>query len=374
MAAASRKTGLSDWGDESFRIPFQILLESYRKDARLNFVGWLLLHRDLIKYLSNRLLIREELKRHPEILQKPVHRPLFIVSLPRTGTTLLQELLAHDPSNRSLLFWEAHRPSPSPDPHTRETDPRIKEAEKDLRYMHAMAPGYASMHLSLARGPHECIPLLSNSFASSSFYAFANLPRYAEWLREQDMLPTYLYYRQQLQILQWRCPGDRWLLKSPVHLYSLDELLAVFPDACIVQTHRDPLSIVPSGCSILSTIQGIRSDHVDPVHLSREWLRDMEFTMERVTKARDSADSARFFDVYYKDIVQDPIETVRHIYEHFRYDFTDRFEQGMCKWLAANPQHKHGVHRYSLEQFGLNKDIVNRYFAKYCERFHISSG
>ncbi len=372
MAAARRKTSLSDWGDESFRIPLQVLLESYRKDAKLNITGWLEIHELLIRSLSNRLRIQDELKRHPGILQEQIRRPLFIVSLPRTGTSLLQALLSQDTSNRSLLFWEAISPSPPPEPHTRETDPRIAKAEKVLQKRHRKWPGTDLIHKTHAKGSHECFPLFLNSFSFIFFHVGANITRYSEWIREQDMVPVYQYYHQQLQLLQSHFPTDRWLLKMPWHMYYLDILLTVFPDSCAVQTHRDLTKVIPSICSLVTTVRRQHSDYVDSQAVGQEFFREIEIMTESSTRARDTIDSNRFFDVLYKDIVKDPIGTVRQIYKHFGYEYDSRFEDRMHKWLAANPQHKHGVHRYSLEQFGLNADMVNRHFAKYCDQFQIS--
>jgi len=372
MAAARRRTGLSDWGDDSFREPLGILLESLRKDARLNLLGWIIIHESLTKNLVNRLLIQDELKRHPEILQVPIERPLFIVSMPRTGTTLLQNLLSQDQTNRSLLFWELMSPAPSPEPRTRDIDPRIAKAEKILWLSHKLMPEWATMHPMDAKTPEECFPLLENSFVSYSFAFYGVLPRYLKWIEEQDMVPPYRYYRQQLQLLQFRFPQKRWVLKAPLHMLCLDALLSVFPDACVVQTHRDPLKVIPSACSLVDILQRVICDRVDVDFYAPKWLDFLTSMVEHYSHVRDSADSARFFDVHYKDLVQDPLGTVRRVYEHFGYGYEARFEERMREWLAANPQNKHGTHRYCLEQFGMNPDMVNSRFATYCERFKIS--
>ncbi len=371
MAAACRRTGLPDWGDESFREPLRVLLKSYRKDGMINFVGWFMIHELLIMHLSNRLHIQKELKRHPEILQESIRKPLFIISLPRTGTTLLQRLLSLEPSNRSLLYWEAINPAPPPEPQTHETDPRIAEAEKKLLALNKMAPSYASIHPMHAKGAEECIILLANSFSFPSFHLFAKNTQYTEWLRGQNMVPIYLYYRRQLQLLQSRYPTGRWILKAPLHMHYIDTLLEIFPDACVVQIHRDPLKVIPSVCSLVANLRGIYSDHMNPYLIGQEFLSELKIMAEKSSVARDAADPDRFYDIHYKDLVQDPAGTVRRIYKHFGYEFDSRFEERMHEYLSANPQDKHGVHHYSLEQFGLDRDMVNRSFAAYCERFGI---
>ncbi len=372
MATASRRTGLSDWGDDNFRTSLRLLLESYRKDAKLNFAGWLNIHEMMIiKHLTNRLRIQDELKRHPEILQEQIRHPLFIISLPRTGTSLLQSLLSQDPANRSLLYWEAMNPAPPPESHTHETDPRIAEEQKYVQKVYKLAPKLVTIHYGHSRKPHEYFRLLMNSFTYPFFQISAKVTRYSEWSKEQDMIPVFQYFRQQLQLLQSRFPTERWLLKEPWNMYFIDALLTVFPDARVVQTHRDPARVVPSMCSMVAAAREMFSDHVDMRLIGPEFLRELEIMTGRSTQVRDNFDASRFFDVNYKDLVQDPAGTVRQIYDHFEYRFDDSFEKRMHEWLTANPRHKKGVHHYSLEQFGLDKDMVNRSFAAYRERFGI---
>ena len=371
LTAALRKTGLSDWGDESFRVPLRILLESFEREAELNFVGRYLLRQHCIRLLVNRLRIQDDLKRHPEILQVPIRRPLFIIGLPRTGTTLLHNLLSQDPSSRWLLLWELGSPSPPPDHQTRETDPRIKEAEKLVRIYNSLAPNFSTAHYLNPNGPEECNSLFEHEFVSVLFEFRANVTSYVKWLEAQDMVAPYRYYRQQLQLLTWRCPGDHWVLKAPAHLFSLDALMTVFPDACIIQTHRDPLKVLPSICSLSAMVRGIYSDQVDLKLVGDHWNNRLANGLERAMQVRESADPTRFYDVNYNALVQDPISTVRQIYEYFGYDFAPRMEENINRWITQNPQHKHGIHRYSLKQFGLDPMVVNHRFARYRERFNI---
>ena len=372
LAAARRQTGLSDWGDEGFRIPLRILLESIEEEANFNLVGRYMFRQDTIKVLVNRLLIQDELKHHPEILREQIRRPLFITGLPRTGTTLLHNLLSQDPSSRTLLTWEALFPSPPPERQTRETDPRIAKADKRIRLLLFLAPNFATIHPVNAKDPNECMFLLRYSFLCRGvFELVAPIIRYVEWLDQQDMVSPYRYYRQLLQLLQWRCPGDHWVLKSPVHLFSLDALLTVFPDACVVQTHRDPLKVTPSCCSLFATFKGMYSDQVDLGRLGQECTNRLVSMLERGARVRDSTDSARFCDIYYQELLQDPIGTVRWIYAYFGYTFDVRMEVRIRRWLTENPQYKHGVHHYSPEQFCLDPAELNSRFAMYCKRFRI---
>jgi hypothetical protein len=375
LSAAQRQTRLSDWGNESFRISLRILLESLEKEANLNFVGRSLLRRYCIRLLVNRLRLQDDFKRHPEILQVPIQRPLFILGLPRTGTTLLHNLLSQDPSSRWLHLWELISPSPPPEPETRETDPRIEAAEKIVKRINFLFPkwsaAFSAAHYVSPKGPEECNQLFEHEFASILFGLRANVVTYLAWLGAQAMVAPYRFYRQQLQLLGWHWSGDHWVLKAPVHLFNLDALLTVFPDACIVQTHRDPLKVLPSACSLYAIVRGVYTDRVDLRGISEQLLNLLANGLEREMQVRESALAEQFYDVNYSTLVQDPIGTVRRLYEYFGYTFNPRMEENLNRWISENPQHKQGIHRYSLEQFGLEPKVVNRRFVNYRQRFNI---
>jgi len=373
MAAAVRLAGTDEWGDDSFLEGLQVLLQSLREDSKLTYVGWFMLHEAIMRSLVNRLGIGQELRQRPEVLDEEIRRPLFVTGLPRSGTTMLQGLLATDPGNRYLRAWEARYPVPAPTAETSDTDPRIAKAESSIHARRSLAPNLDAIHHMEARAPAECRWLLMTTFAFPNFSIFANLPRYREWLDGQDMVPVYAYYRRQLQLLQSRFRRERWLLKAPLHLHYLDSLLEVFPDACIVQNHRDPLKAIPSLCSLVATVQGFTRTRVRPGRLGYGCLTEMARAVEHAAAVRESLNGQQFYDVQYKDLVSDPIRTVRGIYERFGYDYSDVFEEGMHQWLADNPQGKHGSHRYSLEQFNLDREQVMEHFSAYCERYGVSS-
>ncbi|OAD21580.1 hypothetical protein THIOM_002647, partial [Candidatus Thiomargarita nelsonii] len=221
LEAASRRTGLSDWGDDDhFRTALGVLLENIKNEAIKSEVRLSLSFR-LIENLKNRLHIQEALKRYPAILEQPIYNPLYIVSLPRTGTTLLQRLLAQDAYNRPLLFWEALMPAPPPEPEQHENDPRIKKIVESVKYFKQFDPDLDSIHLLDAKKPEECFFLIDNSLVWQVWPEWAPKSQYAEWISKQDMVPIYQYYRQQLQILQYRFPPKRWLLKGPTHMNYL---------------------------------------------------------------------------------------------------------------------------------------------------------
>jgi len=201
---------------------------------------------------------------------------------------------------------------------------------------------------------------------------FVQAPQYIDWASRQDRIPVYHYYRNQLQLLQFRCGGERWVLKAPVHVGSLEALLAVFPDACIVHTHRDPLRVVPSAFSLIARLRGMYSDRVDLGSVGQRVIGRTSELLERGAQVRDTANPAQFYDVHYNNLMEDPIGTVRGIYKYFDYRYDDGLEERMRQWLVKNPQGKHGRHRYSLEQFGLGQEQVTKQFARYYQRYGIT--
>lgn len=368
IEAACQKTGLSDLGDKNFREPLKILLKSYKEDARLTTFGWMFVHHQLIHILSNRLLIRDELKRHPEILDEQIPQPLFIISLPRTGTTLLQRLLSQDPFNRSLLFYETYT---ARRPQADGTDPRITAAENFLKIQHEMMRSYIKIHPMYPKAAEEPTQLERNNLKSFTFYIRNYVPQYYEWFNKQNMTETFSFFRQQLQILQFGVPISRWVLKSPGFMLNIKEIFTVFPDACMVQTHRDPCKFLPSVCNLQATVRKATSDDVDPFSVAQECFRDMQNLLGSGLAARETLDRGQVYDIHYQELVENPIGAVRRIYNHFGYEFDKGFEKRMREWLGRNPKGKEGKHHYSLEQFDLDKAVVKRSFSEYCERFDI---
>jgi hypothetical protein len=371
LRVAQAKTGLSDWGADDFRPALRTLLDSYEREADLTPFGRITVQQDLIRLLWNRLRIQDDLKRSPEILRETIRRPLIIAGYPRTGTTLLHNLLAEDPQARVPLAWEFAWPSPPPTRENRDRDWRSRVARLYEIGIRALAPQLSSIHPLSPTGPEECSLLFQHQFVSIIFYLGAHLPTYLDWLLRRDMTADYRYYRRVLQLLQWRCPAEHWALKSPQHLIALDALLTVFPDACIVQTHRDPQKVVPSLASLTATLRKLNNNRVDMEEVGKGCLNLVAASAERAMKVRESADPARFYDVHYQELIADPVGVVRRMYERFGYNYSSEMETGMKHWLSENPQHKHGVHRYSPEQFGLDREVIAERFAAYVERFNV---
>ena len=366
LEAARKKTGLVDWGDEAFREPLDVYLKAVRESANFHPMGQKVLARIFHRLLSNRLLVRKDLADHPEILDVPLRRPLYVIGLPRTGTTLLHNLLACDPAARSIKLWQGLYPSPPPTVETINSDPRIAAARKLVATFDRLAPNLAKAHALNPTGPEECLWLLEHSFVDFIHELRAYVPAYSDWLiaHENDLWP-YQEYIKMLKLLAWKTSGDHWVLKAPRHLMSLRVLLEVVPDARIVQTHRNPNEVLPSLCSLCEIDRAIFTESPNRNIIGDHWFKRLRDGFLSAIEVRSSDNPDRYFDVDYRQLVADPIEVVRKIHSHHCYPFTPEFEKAMHVWLADNRQHKHGPHRYRLDDYGLTPSQVDAGFAEY---------
>jgi hypothetical protein len=375
LEAACRETGLEDYGGDEFREPLSLVLHGLETEARLTPLGRVVARRDLLGLLTNRLRLADDRRRHPGITEARVARPLFIVGLPRTGTTLLHHLISQDPASRAPQAWEVMAPSPPPEQSTYEIDPRINAAARKLRWLDWLAPDFRAIHPVGARLAIECIAILSHSFLSSRFHTTYRTPSYQAWLKKQDMRPAYDYHRRFLQHLQWRTRGERWVLKAPAHCYALDSLFAIYPDALVVHTHRDPRPVLGSVASLTLSLQSAFAERLDVAEIGREvvqsWTEGLAHAMH--VRRAGVVPPERFFDVRYHDLVRDPVGTVRRIYGHFELPLTEEAERRMRSHVAGNPQHKHGRHDYDLAAFGVDGATVDQLFKPYREAFAIDS-
>jgi hypothetical protein len=373
LDAARRQTRLDDFGDDGFQEPLRRILEGLEAEARLTPLGRVVAHHDLLGLLVNRLRLVEDRRRQPAIADERVRRPLFIVGLPRTGTTLLHHLIAQDPASRVAQAWEVMSPSPPPERGRYESDPRIADAARKLQWLDWLAPEFKTIHPLGARLAIECIAILSHSLRSSRFHTTYRLPSYQAWLRGQDLRPAYALHRRFLQHLQWRAPAERWVLKAPAHFHALDALFATYPDAVVVQTHRDPRTVLGSVASLTLILQQAFAEPLDLAEIGREvtdsWTAGLGRAMHFRREGGISAE--RFVDVRYRELVRDPVGTIRRIYRQLDLPFTPQAERRMRAHLAAYPQNKHGRHQYDLESFGLDGPSLDRRFRAYREFFAI---
>jgi len=366
MSTARKQTGLSDFGDEAFRPRMRGFIRALDEEAQLTTVGRGIMRRQLLRFLVNRLRIEEDFKRHPEIEDEEIVAPVFIVGFPRTGTTLLHNLLAQDPENRVPLLWELMWPSPPPEPATRDSDPRIKLVHQRLRILDIIAPKLHAIHSLNPTGPEECYHLFQLSFANPLVDAEANIPSYMSMLKDIDWRGPYRYHKKVLKLLQWKIKGKRWVLKAPSHLHTLDALLAVYPDAQIIHTHRDPCEVAASFCSTYETTRSMYSDALNLEQLGREWVKRWGAAVDHALDVRARAPDV-FVDVHYQRLVADPIATLRQIYQRLAFDFTPAVERAACSFMDQNPQGKHGSHHYSLKRYGLDRNEVEQRFRHYAE-------
>jgi len=373
LSEAERRAGLGDFGDPGFREPLRRLLRSYDIDANLTLLGRIAARQDTVRLLVNRLTIEEDRRRDPDIGREEIRKPIFVTGLPRTGTTLLHGLLARDPGNRAPLNWEVVFPSPPPR-RASQRDRRIEAAERQLRWFHCLAPGFRRIHPIGSRMPEECLIIHSHSFLSFQFQTSHHVSGYQAWLEAQDLRPSYEMHRTVLQHLQWHGPRARWILKAPAHLYGIDALFAVYPDAGVVFTHRDPLEVVPSMASLHTELRSTFSDPVDPIAVGSEVTSRWAEGIARALRARDRgcAPAAQFFDVFYTDLLRDPIGCVRRLYDHFGMELRPAAEERMQRFLHDSPKDKHGPHRYSLEQFGFDAEEERERYRAYSERFRLA--
>lgn len=371
LEKARSKSGLEDFGADSFREGLEVLVESIEREARLNAVGERAVWRQLTTFLVNRLEIEEIYKRHPEIEEQEVEAPWFGLGLPRTGSSALSSLLSRDPGRRFLRTWEAERPCPPPDAHTPEDDPRITEVARGIELMYQIAPELSAIHETTATGPNEDGVVLAHEFKSPHLEALMWIPSYSEWRAGCDMTSAYRYHRRFLKLLQWHCPPRRWQLKSPVHLHSVEALLAVYPDARLIMTHRDPAKVIPSACSMWRTTMGLYSSDVRDRDLGQLIPEFWARSLRRVIEYRQGNGDERFYDIAYRDMLDAPIETVRGMYENFGEPYTEVAEAAMKQWIRRNPKGKHGAHVYTPEEFGLDAAEIRDRYRFYSERFGV---
>jgi hypothetical protein len=374
LAEAERATGLRDYGGDAFREPLRVLLRSLREEAPLNATGIAMLRGRILESLMTRLRTEDWIRRHPEIAGEQIAAPIVVVGQTRTGTTMLQRLLASDPRHHGPLWWEVRFPAPLAGTRWDAPDPRIPIAEAEVAAILTADPEQAAIHPWDAQAPDEEIMLLEHSFMSHVPEAFTNVPSYRAWIDTQDWTPAYTTLRRFLQFLQWQkrkrgALRERWVLKTPGHLGYLDTLLRVFPGALIVQTHRDPVQTIPSAASLNASLWGLSSDAVDTREAARQWQARMAWAVRRCLVSRERIPVQQLADVWFSDALANPLGEVERIYAHFGIELTGAARLALEQWLRNNRRDKRPAHDYTLEQFGLSAAEIERDFAEYRARF-----
>jgi hypothetical protein len=374
VAEANAKAGRDRFDDESFLPPLARLLESLDREAELHTEGRATQHARIVESLVMRHVLEEHEARHPEIRDEEIGAPLVIVGLARTGTTMLHRLLSRDPALHSARWWEVRFPAPFPGWDWQAADPRIAAAHEQVDWILANQPVLAAIHPWDAEGPDEEIMLMEHAFLSHVPESSANLPSYRAWLDRQDLRPAYALLHRLLRFLQWQKrrrgeTAERWVLKTPMHLGSLDLLIETFPGARVIQTHRDPLETLPSVASMYYALWGLATEEPDALEVGRQCLDRYAGTQRRCLAARERLPADAFVDVRYRDVARDPIGVVRQIYETVDRPLTPAAEAAMAAWVKANPREYRPPHEYSMETFGLTREAIEREFAEYRARF-----
>lgn len=373
LEEASRNTRLHDFGDPSFREPLRRLLNAIEAEAQLHPLGRTIMRGRIVTLLENRLRIEAYLRAYPEANNITFRRPIVIAGLQRTGTTVLHRLIASDPRARALMSWEALAPAPLAGEGERGNSRRRRAGHLAEWGLRVLAPEFFAIHPVEAEAPEEDVLLLDMAFASQAPEATLHVPSYASWLETQDLTHAYRFLERAMRVLHWQRGCDFWVLKTPHHMEYLRELLAVFPDAVIVQTHRDPQATMGSFCSMVAHGRGIFSDHVDPREVGQHWLRKVRRMIDRSIAVRDGGAASSFIDVAYDDLVRDPIAQIQRIYDHAGIALTTDATNAMRAVSARDVQHRHGRHVYKAQDFGLNSTQIERTFADYRARFNIST-
>jgi hypothetical protein len=375
IATACEEAGSDDFGDsgyEGWRLGLERVADGLANDARLSTIGVEIAYLDVMRALKNRLGVIAWRKEHREIAEKPITQPIFIVGQPRTGTTILFDLLAQDPELRAPLTWEVDAPCPVPQPETYHDDPRIAQTQASIDLSEQIVPGFLAFHPMGALVGQECVRITASEFVSMIFTVQYRLPSYYRWLLyEADHTGAYRFHRLFLQHLQSGVPGQ-WVLKSPAHLWHLDALLAEYPDALIVQTHRDPLNVISSIAALTHHLRRMCSDESNIAECAAQSYEEITVGLDRGMALRDNDAilDGRVIDVQFTDFMNDPWATIGDIYAKLGRELKPDAAQRMRDFLAAHPGDG-GRGRYTWSDTGLDAGEVRERVSAYQERYGV---
>jgi hypothetical protein len=366
---AQKKTGLNDFGDPSFRDGLEILTGELNEQAQLSQIGQIASYFNLLDSLCVRLQLIDFRGRRPQVTRQSIKRPLFITGLPRTGTTILYELIAQDPSFRSPASWELTRPIPPPKEASYKSDKRIRSVDRQLALAEKLSPGFRAIHAIGAELPQECVYILASHFISEQFGYMYNIPKYRSWALNQAMTASYRWHANFLQHLQVDFGADHWVMKAPAHLAYLKYLVAQYPDAAIVWTHRRPLDTITSFSSLVCTLRSGFSNTINPLAIGQHEMQHFSKIATMGMSDRSALDDRQVFDVSFSALCSDPISVIASLYEHFEMQLSCYAESQMRNYLRQRPRHLYGEHAYSSEDFGLDRTQERELYSLYLSRF-----
>lgn len=374
MAAATAETGLDDFGDNGFRERLAVLCTALGTEAGLGAAGIVGAYAQQLQLLKNRLLVEDLLRRHPEIHDERIERPIIICGLPRTGTTHLHNLIAADPALRSLPYWESLEPvlAERERPGAGEPDPRLDRTATALEFVNTAMPYFKRMHEMTVDHVHEEIQLLAIDFSTMLFETTAPMPTWRDYYLAHDQAPHYEYLRTILKALQWLRGGERWVLKSPQHIEQFPALRTTFPDATFVVTHRDPVAVTTSVATMLSYTARVSQDPVDPVRVGHYWADRIQRMLRGCVDGRDGLPESQTIDVRFDEFLADDIAMVERIYELAGQPFTTDVRAAMDDFMAGHPRGKFGGVVYDLADFELDRDELRETLRFYVDRFAVT--
>lgn len=368
IAKARKKADYEGNISEQLEAGLRELIRSINEEARPNSFGALAVKGLFERTLYGRFMIEKVMAENPDIEKSEIKDPVFIIGMPRTGTTILHALLHEDPAHRSPLAWECLLPYPVPTTESYNDNDQLKTITKEFKQLFKLVPDFLRKHHMAADSPQECLGI--NAFDFNSFQTSAQLyvPSYMDWFAHRaDRLNTMRFHKSFLQYLQsGGVKSDRWLLKSPVHLMRLPELFEVYPDAKIIMTHREPTKVVTSAASLISSVRSLYSDHEDPVRTGYEQAETWSLYFNRFIESRKKLDKEeQIIDLKFDDFVAGQIPVVKKIYDRFNWELSDAALVNFERFLDLNPKDKNGVHYYTPTDFGLTEEGINSKFEKY---------
>ncbi len=372
---AKRKTGLNDFGEEDYLAGLEHLIEATDAEAKLSQIGRIAAKSAMIENLANRMQMVDFVKNNPAVKEEVITQPMFIMGLPRTGTTILHAIVAEANEHRAPKLWEMQRPFPPPAKNSADNETRILELEKNVAMLEILAPEMKLKHESSPRLVEECLPWMATSFFQEQFSTVHRVPSYRQWYLDADPKPAYQWHKLFLQYMQFvgKKNGQsprRWILKSPAHLPFINAILDTYPDALMVQTHRDPLKVLASACSLLSTLRGGFSDAIDPIKIGEEESTFYSTILNRGIEARKQLkESKQFYDFQFDDVINRPIDGIADLYEHFHLNLNNESRTNMQSFIDNRPRTLHGKHVYTMEQFGLTEEKQGPMFHDYRQKY-----
>lgn len=370
---AAVEAGLAEFGRDPLAASFRRYVRSLNEDGELTADGVALSKAEILRLLRNRLEIRRWLSDRPEIADEPIDKPVFLMGLPRSGTTYLQNLFDHDEGLRLLRTWETLRPCPPPAAHPASIARRVEAADQFLNGWRRDVANFDATHLMDVTGPDECAHLMSAAFSQAGFQNYTQVPGYFDWLlADADFTAAYRFHKEVLQLLQWQAPRRRWVLKYPNHMLAMADIRAVYPDAVFVVTHRDPATTLASLCALTEQYRAARYGRQDRLGIGREIAHFVQRHLERFMAYREGpGGNAGVIDVDYYRLVAAPVQVLDAIYDGLGMAMPEAVRRRLADWVAANPKGKRGAHRYHLADYGLAPDALPAVFDTYRRRFGV---